>query len=111
MKLNNYLKERLCADKVTYNFLDEVQEVPSFEKVVDSLYIRDNVDVYIRCSNAYMLSSELATLLSGRCKEFKVRLFSFHGYMAKEEVFAEFMKTGKIPSVAAMTRTEKIDQY
>ena len=59
----------------------------------------------------YMLSSELAMLLSGRCKEFKMRLFSFHDYMAKEEVFAEFMKTGKIPSVAAMNRTEKIDQY
>ena len=109
MKLNNYLKERLCADKVTYNFLDEVQEVPSFEKVVDSLYIRDNVDVYIRCSNAYMLSSELAMLLSGRCKEFKMRLFSFHDYMAKEEAFAEFMKTGGIPFVTVMNRTEKID--
>ena len=46
MKLYNYLKERLCADKMTYIFLDEVQEVPSFEKVVDSLYIRDYVDVY-----------------------------------------------------------------
>ena len=57
----------------------------------------------------YMLSSELAMLLSGRCKEFKMRLFSFHDYMAKEEFFAEFMKTGKIPSVAAMNRTEKID--
>ena len=66
MKLYNYLKERLCADKMTYIFLDEVQEVPSFEKVVDSLYIRDHVDVYITGSNAYMLSSELATLLSGR---------------------------------------------
>ena len=46
MKLYNYLKERLCADKMTYIFLDEVQEVSSFEKVVDSLYIRDYVDVY-----------------------------------------------------------------
>lgn len=75
----------------------------------ESIYNRNYVNVYITDSNAYMLSSELATLLSGRCKEFKVRLFSFHGYMAKEEVFAEFMKTGKIPSVAAMNRTEKID--
>ena len=52
MKLYNYLKERLCADKMTYIFLDEVQEVPSFEKVVDSLYIRDHVDVYITGSNS-----------------------------------------------------------
>lgn len=56
-----------------------------------------------------MLSSELAMLLSGRCKEFKMRLFSFHDYMAKEEVFAEFMKTSGIPFVTVMNRTEKID--
>ena len=117
MKLYNYLKERLCADKMTYIFLDEVQEVPSFEKVVDSLYIRDHVDVYITGSNAYMLSSELATLLSGRCTEIKMLPLSFREYMAvtgmaKEEAFAEFMKTGGIPYVAVMNRTdEKIDQY
>lgn len=58
--------------KMTYIFLDEVQEVPSFEKVVDSLYIRDYVDVYITGSNAYMLSSELATLLSGKYTEIKI---------------------------------------
>ena len=58
----NCLKERLCADKMTYIFFDEIQEVPSFEKVVDNLYIRDHVDVYITGSNAYMLSNELATL-------------------------------------------------
>lgn len=93
MKLYNYLKERLCADKMTYIFLDEVQEVPSFEKVVDSLYIRDHVDVYVTGSNAYMLSSELATLLSGRYTEIKMLPLSFREYMvvtgmAKEEAFA-----------------------
>ena len=117
MKLYNYLKERLCADKMTYIFLDEVQEVQSFEKVVDSLYIRDHVDVYITGSNAYMLSSELATLLSGRYTEIRMLPLSFREYMsvtgmAKEEAFAEFMKTGGIPYVAVMNRTdEKIDQY
>ena len=117
MRLYNYLKERLCVDKMTYIFLDEVQEVPSFEKVVDSLYIRDHVDVYVTGSNAYMLSSELATLLSGRYTEIKMLPLSFREYMAvtgmaKEEAFAEFMKTGGIPYVAVMNRTdEKIDQY
>ena len=117
MKLYNYLKERLCADKMTYIFLDEVQEVPSFEKVVDSLYIRDHVDVYITGSNAYMMSSELATLLSGRYTEIKMLPLSFREYMAvtgmaKEAAFAEFMKTGGMPYVAVMNRTdEKIDQY
>ena len=102
---------------MTYIFLDEVQEVPAFEKVVDSLSIKDQVDIYITGSNAYMLSSELATLLSGRYTEIKMLPFSFREYIAqtglpKEEAFAEFMKTGGIPYVAAMNRTdEKVDQY
>ncbi|RHP80789.1 ATP-binding protein [Roseburia sp. AM59-24XD] len=117
MELYRYLKERLCTDKMTYIFLDEVQEVPSFEKVVDSLSIKDQVDIYITGSNAYMLSSELATLLSGRYTEIKMLPFSFREYIAetglpKEEAFAEFMKAGGIPYVAAMNRTdEKVDQY
>ena len=117
MELYCYLKERLCTDKMTYIFLDEVQEVPAFEKVVDSLSIKDQVDIYITGSNAYMLSSELATLLSGRYTEIKMLPFSFREYIAqtglpKEEAFAEFMKTGGIPYVAAMNRTdEKVDQY
>ena len=117
MELYRYLKERLCTDKMTYIFLDEVQEVPAFEKVVDSLSIKDQVDIYITGSNAYMLSSELATLLSGRYTEIKILPFSFREYIAqtglpKEEAFAEFMKTGGIPYVAAMNRTdEKVDQY
>lgn len=75
------------------------------------------MDVYITGSNAYMLSSELATLLSGRYKEIKMLPLSFREYMtvtgmAKEEAFAAFMKTGGIPYVAVMNRTdEKIDQY
>ena len=102
---------------MTYIFLDEIQEVPSFEKVVDSLYIRERVDIYLTGSNAYMLSSELATLLSGRYIEIRMLPLSFREYMtvtgmAKEDAFAEFMKTGGIPYVAVMDRTdEKIDQY
>lgn len=81
MKLYQYLKENLCTAKMTYIFLDEIQEVPFFEKVVDSLYIRANVDIYITGSNAYMLSSELATLLSGRYTEIKMLPLSFREYM------------------------------
>ena len=75
------------------------------------------MDVYITGSNAYMLSSELATLLPGRYTEIKMLPLSFREYMtvtgmAKEEAFAAFMKTGGIPYVAVMNRTdEKIDQY
>ncbi len=116
-KLYLYIKERLCSGKMTYVFLDEIQEVPSFEKAVDSLYIMDDVDIYITGSNAYMLSSELATLLSGRYVEIKMLPLSFKEYITetglnKENGFSEFMKTGGIPYVASMDRTdEKVNQY
>jgi len=64
--LYEYVKEHLQKGKYTYVFLDEVQNCKDYEKVVDSLYIKPNVDVYITGSNAYMLSGELATLISGR---------------------------------------------
>ena len=64
-RLYSYLKERLVPGKVTYIFLDEIQHVEDFPKVVDSLYIKKNVDIYITGSNAYMLSGEITTLISG----------------------------------------------
>ena len=116
-ELYRYIKDRLCVDKMTYIFLDEIQNVPYFEKVVDSLYVKDNTDVYITGSNAYMLSSDLATLLSGRYVEISMLPLSFCEYLTltelpKEEAFTEFMKTGGIPYIAVMNRTdEKVDQY
>ena len=62
--LYTYIKNLLCKEKMTYIFLDEIQKVASFEKAVDSLYVKDFVDIYITGSNAYLLSGELATLLS-----------------------------------------------
>ncbi len=116
-KLYQYIQERLCQDRMSYIFLDEIQNVPSFEKVVDSLYIKDHVDVYITGSNAYLLSGELATMLSGRYVEISMLPLSFREYLTvtglqKEEGFAAFMKTGGIPYVAVMKHTdEKMDQY
>lgn len=115
--LYQYIKERLCPDKMTYIFLDEIQNVPLFEKVVDSLYVKDNTDVYITGSNAYMLSSDLATLLSGRYVEISMLPLSFREYvivtgMQRKAAFTEYMKTGGIPYVAVMNRTdEKVEQY
>ena len=80
-KLYAYLKEHLVEGKMTYIFLDEVQNVENYQKVVDSLYIKDNVDLYITGSNAYMLSSEIATLISGRYMEIEMLPFSFKEYM------------------------------
>ncbi len=76
-----YLKSRLVQDKMTYIFLDEIQHVENFPKVIDSLYIKKNVDVYITGSNAYMLSGEMATLISGRYVQIEMLPLSFKEYM------------------------------
>ena len=80
-KLYSYLKERLVPGKITYIFLDEIQHVGDFPRVVDSLYIKKNVDIYITGSNAYMLSSEIATLISGRYVQIEMLPLSFKEYM------------------------------
>lgn len=77
-----YVKEKLNTDKMNYIFLDEVQNVRDFQKAVDSLFILDNCDVYITGSNAYLLSGELATLLSGRYVEIKMLPLSFKEYIS-----------------------------
>lgn len=79
--LYQYLKQRLIKDKKNYIFLDEIQNVEDFPRVVDSLFLKDNVDIYITGSNAYMLSSEIATLLSGRYIEIKMLPLSFKEYV------------------------------
>ena len=115
--LYDYLKERLLSDKTTYIFLDEIQKVPQFEKVVDSLYIKSDTDIYITGSNAYMLSGELATLLSGRYVEISMLPFSFQEYCQlnrkpQEDAFADYMKFGGLPLVASMKdASDKIDTY
>lgn len=76
-QLYDYVNKKIDSNKKYYVFLDEVQNVPMFQKAVDSLYIKKNVDVYITGSNAYMLSGELATLLSGRYIEIKMLPLSF----------------------------------
>ncbi|MDO4598868.1 MAG: ATP-binding protein [[Ruminococcus] gnavus] len=116
-KLYMYLKERLCENKMTYIFLDEIQKVPSFEKVVDSLYVKKNTDIYITGSNAYMLSGDLATLLTGRYVEISIFPLSFREYCEEsgedvEQAFPEYLKNGGMPYVAVMERTtEKVETY
>ena len=115
--LYQYIKERLCEDKMTYIFLDEIQKVTSFEKVVDSLHVKENIDIYITGSNAYMLSGDLATLLTGRYVEISMLPISFKEYVEitgilKEQAFSEYMKTGGFPYIAVMDRTdEKVEIY
>ena len=116
-KLYAYLKERLVAGKTTYIFLDEIQKVPDFEKVVDSLYVKPNVDIYITGSNAYLLSGDLATLLTGRYVEIRMLPLSFQEFLAITELdvergLAEYLRNGALPYVAKMSRTpEKVETY
>lgn len=116
--LYEHIKSRLSKDKWTYVLLDEIQNVKDFQKVVDSLYIIDNVDLYITGSNAYMLSGRLATLLSGRYVEIQMLPFSFKEYCAlfgsenKDDSFANYLKFGGFPYVARLKDTEdNINQY
>ena len=116
-KLYQYLKERLVSGKTTYIFLDEIQKVSCFEKVVDSLYVKPNVDLYITGSNAYMLSGDLATLLTGRYVEIKMLPLSFGEFLSMtglepEQGFPEYLRSGGMPYIAAMNRTdEKVSTY
>ncbi|MCI8396882.1 MAG: ATP-binding protein [Clostridia bacterium] len=95
-KLYEYLKSKLIKNKKTYIFLDEIQNVYEFEKTVDSLFINKDVDLYITGSNAYLLSSELATLLTGRYIEIKMLPLSFKEYMSafedKTDISMKFRK-------------------
>lgn len=80
-KLHDYISNCLLPDKMNYVFLDEVQIVKDFQKAVDSLFLKTNVDLYITGSNAYLLSGELATLLSGRYVEIAMLPLSFREYL------------------------------
>lgn len=116
--LYRYVKERLHPTETTYVFLDEIQQVADFQKAVDSLYVKKNVDIYITGSNAYLLSGELATLLSGRYVEIKMLPLSFSELCElnpardKEALFADYMKNGGFPYVAALGGDgDRIDTY
>lgn len=65
-QIHAHIKNLLVEDNLNYIFLDEIQNIKEFQRLVDCLYIKPNVDIYITGSNAYMLSGELATLLTGR---------------------------------------------
>ena len=80
------IKKKMQANKTNYVFLDEVQNIPFFEKLVDGLYATENTDIYITGSNAFLLSSELATLLSGRYIEISILPFSFKEYLTARNI-------------------------
>lgn len=84
-ELYNYVSSRLVSGRMNYIFLDEIQHVDNYADVVDALFVKENTDIYITGSNAYLLSSEIATLLSGRFIEIHVLPLSFKEYVSASE--------------------------
>ena len=121
MELYNYVTEQLKGKEKYYVFLDEVQNVDKFQKAVDGLYIKKNVDLYITGSNAYLLSGDLATLLSGRYIEIKMLPLSFKEYLSifdkenvnEQKVFLEYMKNGGMPGNITILKNNPndLDKY
>ncbi len=108
--LYKFVKAKLVANRRNYILLDEVQEIEHWEKAINGLSVELDVDIYITGSNAYILSSELSTYLSGRYVEIKMLPLTFKEYysfykdsdMNKDELFSQFMKYGGMPQLTTL---------
>ena len=104
--LNDYIMRIIDKNAMNYVFLDEIQMVPEFEKLVDSLFVKEYIDLYITGSNAWFLSSELSTLLTGRYIEIPVLPLSFKEFSSafdnksKAEIFEDYITYGGLPEVS-----------
>lgn len=113
-ELFNSIQNRLINSKMNYIFLDEVQVVPQFEKVVDGLFIKDNVDIYITGSNSYMFSGELATYLTGRYMQIHMLPLSFKEYLeyyGSEDVdkkYNYYINNGGFPYLVNLNNDEEL---
>ncbi|MFT3952722.1 MAG: ATP-binding protein [Oscillospiraceae bacterium] len=117
-ELYEYVNERLIADKINYVFLDEVQQVEDFQRAVDWLYVKKNVDLYITGSNAYLLSGELATLLSGRYVQMKMLPLSFREYISAfpdnhntAQLYMNYLSNSSFPGTLELERKQDIRAY
>ena len=112
MDLYNYITENLLEDKKNYIFIDEIQIIPEFQKVADSLYLNKNIDLYITGSNAKLLSSELSTLLTGRYVEIKMLPLSFKEFISSkdttdlETLYNEYISLGSFPYTTQLEEDE-----
>lgn len=104
-----YVVSKIKDDKKYYVFLDEIHNIEEFQKAVDSLYIKKNIDIYITGSNEFLLSGELATLLTGRYVKIKMLPLSFKEYVSAfsgnnnyQSLFLEYMKNGGMPGTISV---------
>ena len=116
MDLYNYITKNLLEDKKNYIFIDEIQMIPEFQKVADSLYLNKNIDLYITGSNAKLLSSELSTLLTGRYVEIKMLPLSFKEFISSKDItdletlYNEYISLGSFPYTTQLEEDE-ISRY
>jgi len=118
-----YIQKRLCKGKYTYVFIDEVQQCIDFQRAIDGLFIKKRIDLYITGSNAYILSGELATLLSGRYVELNMLPLSFAEYLAftgsdkkksaidRKVAFSDYLRFGSFPYTAALGNDAAMIKY
>ena len=118
LQLYRLIKDRLQPDVMNYIFIDEVQNVSEFQKAVDGLFIKSNCDVYITGSNAYLLSGELATLLSGRYVEIKMLPLSFKEYISASGgttdlllKYQRYIQNGAFPYILQLDNRRDIYAY
>lgn len=115
--LYNFVKSKIDDNKKYYVFLDEVQNIKEFQRAVDGLYINKNIDLYVTGSNAYLLSGELATLLSGRYIEIKIYPLSFKEYVdyyskeADEKLYLQYINRSSFPYALNLESESEIDDY
>lgn len=106
----DHIINKLSPNGTRYVFLDEIQILPQFEKLVDALFVKQNIDLYITGSNAFLLSSELGTLLSGRYIAINLHPFSFAEYVkvfgenaSIDRLFRQYMNTSCFPEAVTLS--------
>lgn len=113
-ELYQYIEKKLLKDQMNYIFLDEIQIVPEFERVVDGLFIKENVDIYITGSNSYMLSGELATYLTGRYMQIHMLPLSLKEYISvspdKNEMkeYQNYIENGGFPYIINLNNDKNL---
>lgn len=118
LALHQYIKPLILSDKPTYIFFDEIQHVKDFPDIINSINLKPNVDLYVTGSNAYMLSNELATLLSGRYVEIAMLPLSFKEYVQGcggsdnlEKAYTNYITQSSFPYTLALDRPKDITDY